>query len=148
MKFVCPRCRESKGSENFRWSKGRRQPYCIPCNKAYQREHYKRNKAAYKVKALDLKRKHRATIQRQIWSYLENHPCVDCGESDPIVLDFDHVDRETKSASVSRFVSNAASWERILEEITKCVVRCRNCHQRRTARQFGWYAWREQGPVD
>jgi hypothetical protein len=27
---------------------------------------------------------------------------------------------------------------RLKREIGRCVVRCANCHRRRTARQFGW----------
>ncbi len=72
--------------------------------------------------------------------YLSEHPCVDCGESDMCVLDFDHIDPDTKSFTVSRRLSGSTnSWKTILAEIQKCEVRCANCHRRRTAQQQEWY---------
>lgn len=142
----CSRCKQDLPVENFHWrdkAKGRRQPYCIECNRAYQREHYRANKAAYKAKAKVWSRERREDLQQKVWAYLEEHPCVDCGESDPVVLDFDHVVREEKEDSISRMVSNSCGWAKIQKEIAKCEIRCRNCHQRRTARQMGWYAWQK-----
>jgi hypothetical protein len=69
-------------------------------------------------------------------TYLSSHPCVDCGESDPVVLEFDH--QSDKTDSLSRMVRNNVTLARLQEEINKCDVRCANCHKRRTARQFGW----------
>lgn len=141
----CPRCKTDKPLDQFRWknkAKGKRQPYCIACNKAYQQAHYAANKADYKAKAQVWKTSQRAAVQRKLWAYLEAHPCVDCGEGNPVVLDFDHIDPDTKDASVSRLMSNGASWKRIEAEIAKCDVRCRNCHAIRTAKQLGWYGWR------
>lgn len=74
----------------------------------------------------------RQRIREFLTGYLAQHPCVDCGETDPVVLEFDHV-RGTKVAEVSSFVRNLASMKRILAEIAKCDVRCANCHRRRTA---------------
>lgn len=73
----------------------------------------------------------------RLWEYLESHPCVDCGESDPVVLEFDHV-RGEKTRPVSILVK--WSWGRVVEEIEKCAVRCANCHRRVTASRAGWYA--------
>jgi len=30
-------------------------------------------------------------------------------------------------------------WGTILKEINKCVVRCANCHLRKTAQEEGWF---------
>ncbi len=64
--------------------------------------------------------------------YLAVHPCVDCGENDPVVLEFDHVTGE-KLSEVSSLAQTASSLDRIKREIAKCEVRCANCHRRKTA---------------
>jgi hypothetical protein len=74
---------------------------------------------------------------------LEASGCVECGERDLIVLDFDHIDE--KSASVSQLAAKECSIARIDAEIARCVVRCANCHRRRTAEQFGYYRLRAAG---
>jgi hypothetical protein len=60
---------------------------------------------------------------------------VDCGETDIIVLQFDHV-RGKKTNAVSKLVSMGYGLDTIKEEINKCEVRCANCHTRRTYKQF------------
>jgi hypothetical protein len=67
---------------------------------------------------------------------LIEHPCVDCGENDPVVLDFDH--KSDKVASISYLLGTVAGWERVEKEIEKCEVRCANCHRRKTARDRKW----------
>ena len=72
-----------------------------------------------------------------MWDYLKKHPCVDCGEKDPVVLEFDH--SKDKLIEVSKLVRNVSSIDKMREEIEKCKIRCANCHRRKTAIQFGWY---------
>lgn len=58
--------------------------------------------------------------------------CLDCGfRGHPAALDFDHTDPAAKSWSIATNLSR--SCERLLQEIAKCEVRCRNCHAIRTA---------------
>ncbi len=84
-------------------------------------------------------KEHRLKNKQNALDYFSEHPCVDCGETDPIVLDFDHV-RGQKSYNVGRAISGShRSWKSIMTEIAKCDVRCCNCHRKKTAAQFGWH---------
>lgn len=71
-------------------------------------------------------------------AHLQAHPCVDCGEGDPVVLDFDHLPGVEKRFEIARAVnSSTRAWPAILREIGKCEVVCANCHRRRTAARAG-----------
>jgi hypothetical protein len=67
--------------------------------------------------------------RERVERYLLDHPCVDCGESDLRVLEFDHRPGEIKSADVGRMVVTGFTWNSIEREIVKCEVRCSNCHR-------------------
>jgi len=83
----------------------------------------------------EIKRRSRARNRRFIIEYLSDHPCVDCKEIDPVVLEFDHV-RGTKVDTISNLAFRyTSSLRRIREEMKKCEVRCANCHRRRHARE-------------
>lgn len=67
-----------------------------------------------------------------VWDYKKTHPCVDCGEKDPIVLEFDHV-RGRKHKNISHMVHKyPVSLDELKKEITKCDIRCANCHRKVT----------------
>ncbi len=68
--------------------------------------------------------------RREVLQYLLKHPCVDCGEADPLVLEFDH--QRDKLFNISTLLCRPVVWSLILAEIQKCQVRCANCHRRRT----------------
>lgn len=116
---------------------GQRRRICKPCKRVYDREyHANRSPSARQHKvALQMDR---ANIARQfIWDYLKEHPCVVCGEDDPVVLEFDHIERSTKFMAIAEMATY--SLDRIQKEIDKCQVMCANCHRRHTAVQMGWY---------
>ena len=76
--------------------------------------------------------------RQYVYKFLKSNPCKDCGEPDPVVLQFDHRDRLQKKAGVSRLVLDEYSLKVIKNEIDKCDVRCANCHTRKTAKEFKW----------
>ena len=83
----------------------------------------------------------RARNLARIGAFLLEHPCVDCGEADLRVLDFDHREGSAKSAEVMKLAKAGYSWARVMDEIAKCDVRCRNCHAKVTYERMG-ETWR------
>lgn len=115
-------------------SGGRPDTYCRPCRSAYGKEHYAANKQRYieQTRVRNKKRFHKRVLF--LLDYFKSHPCVDCGESDPVVLEFDHLrDKKFGVASAIHY----RTWKLVLDEIDKCEVVCANCHRRRTARRRG-----------
>lgn len=138
LRQVCSRCGTEKPLEAFPVRRDRRSgrgTVCLECGRAYQKRHYARNREYYLTKAARRRRVEDAQILRLLIEYLSEHPCVDCGESDITVLQFDHVDPRLKDDAVSALMRGRVGWQRILTEIQKCDVRCGNCHRRRTAQQ-------------
>lgn len=144
--LLCCMCHEWRSEADFALRSkrtGQRQSQCRRCHAAYRREHYLRMKATYLENE---RRRMRARRQRNLALLLENlltHPCVDCGEADPIVLEFDHRDPSRKRLDVPRLAAKKA-WTVVESEIAKCDVRCVNCHRHRTAVQFNWRRARGQ----
>ncbi len=137
----CNVCRVEKPLEAFSFrnrTAGTRNHTCRECFATYRREHYRRNRAAYIERNVRNMRARRHALRERLWKYLLEHPCVDCGEADPLVLEFDHVDPSTKRGALYTLAHSAYGWDTILVELQRCEVRCANCHRRRTARQFGW----------
>lgn len=86
----------------------------------------------------------RDVAKEYVYQYLLQHPCTDCGEGDPLVLEFDHVGEGNKITDISRMVSGGWSVPVIKDEIEKCEVCCANCHRRRTLTRGKCWTWRRQ----
>ena len=131
---ICCICGAEKSVEDFNKKKDGFQPQCRDCGKEKSKEYYRSNRAAH-IKAVGIVTKRiRERNKERILNYLSSHPCVDCGESDVIVLEFDHV-RGKKLGNISTLVNHGHSWFTIQEEIKKCEVRCANDHRRVTAKR-------------
>ena len=109
-----------------------------PCHKAYHREHYLANKQRYIKQARVSKELRRLERTLSLLEFFVTHPCVDCGETDPVVLEFDHI--EDKSFEITKRLPDK-NWCEWLDEIAKCEVVCANCHRRRTAERRGALRW-------
>ena len=114
---------------------------CKRCNnvmsKARHKANYTANPNYYCAKTIASKIPNRL----KVIEYLKTHPCVDCGNSDFRVLEFDHRDPQTKLDAVSSMLRTGKPWSVIEREIDKCDVRCANCHRIKTAIDYDFYSY-------
>ncbi|HEX8843332.1 MAG TPA: hypothetical protein VF791_01630 [Pyrinomonadaceae bacterium] len=139
MKKICSSCKCEKPLSEF-GIKGKKkdgstkpQSMCKQCHREYTQRHYKENKEYYKKKAKVNDQKKVARFHE----FLIGKSCVDCGESDPIVLEFDHCTGK-KQFTIANMLARKMGWDSLMKEIAKCVVRCANCHRRKTAKEHKW----------
>src|SRR3990167_6426220 len=115
----CSCCQKIKPNKAFNFKnrkKQKRNSFCAECHKVYCRNHYQKNKKYYKQKARRWDAKQIKINLDRLGEYFVNHPCVDCGEQDTVVLEFDHVFGK-KQSDISSAVYSPWPWDRILEEI-------------------------------
>lgn len=142
MKF-CSTCNQDKPYDNFHRRGNGYQSVCKECRVGIDKEYHANNKHRWKESRAVNKALRTQEIRTELIKYLQEHPCIDCGEPDIVVLQFDHV-RGTKKSTVSRMLNNETKWPLIYQEIQKCDVRCANCHTRKTAKDFNWFWLLEQ----
>lgn len=146
MNKKCGYCKETKPASGFNKrtaAKDGLQSRCKTCQKKVNGAYYRKHAARYKAKS----RRRIAGIlresRRKLLTYYENAGgCADCGETDPVVLEFDHV-RGKKKWNISVLLFGRVrpfDCTEVQEELAKCEVVCANCHRRRTSKQFNyWY---------
>ena len=137
---TCTRCGQTKPLCQFppvrRSEPEKLQSWCRACFAEANNRNYYPYYARERDRILARINARRDAIRQQILEYLREHPCADCSEADPIVLQFDH--RSDKSFDVASMIATGASWSRVAAEIAKCDVRCANCHARKTALERGY----------
>lgn len=138
MRRTCCKCQIEKDLETefytHPYGKGGYQGKCKSCILEERKDQYAKNPQIAKNRLQQIRDRNRQFI----WDFYSAHPCVDCEESDPLILELDHV-RGEKAANVSQLVHNTRSLKVIEDEIAKCEVVCANCHRRRTAITQEWF---------
>ena len=132
----CTKCGLPKRITDFSFKnkvKRTRHRRCKDCMRPINRAHYRSNPQPYKDRA----KENKVSTRKWFLQYLSTKQCVDCGEDDPIVLDFDHT--SGKKLGVISHMLHERSKEALLKELDKCEIRCANCHRRKTAREQKWY---------
>lgn len=144
---ICNHCGLPKEEEEFNWrwkNLGIRQSCCKTCQQEQRRSWYEGSaKERHKENVHARKRRVRDEAREYVVSYLSEHPCVECGEDDPVVLEFHHRDGDEKERAISELIGGGYSIETIQKEIDKCDVMCANCHRKKTMRDRGWYRGRQ-----
>ena len=122
----CKRCERTLPLEAFNRYKDGHQWWCRECFKQYFRDRGKVH-----IDQVNKSREaRRERAHEHVLRALVECACADCGETDPRVLEFDHIG--AKTAEVSVLVARCLSPDVISAEIAKCEVVCCNCHRART----------------
>ena len=142
----CNHCQQLRDEEEFNWrykSLGIRHPTCRDCAHSFNKDYYEGDAKERHLQQV----KERTELAREaarefVYQYLLTHPCEQCGESDPRVLEFHHVGQ--KDMEITRMVTGGWSIKRIQDEISRCQVLCSNCHRKITVEERGWYRGKRQ----
>lgn len=140
-KKKCTTCGDDKDLNEFNKNKSKKDGYnniCRICSNARSKQYYQENRDHHKQVIVTRNKRNSLKNRIKLFEYLNGHPCIDCGNDDPIVLEFDHRDDVDKLYDISAIIRDR-KWETIKAEIDKCDVRCANCHRIRTAKQLGYY---------
>ena len=140
----CYTCKQTKDTTEFNKNKSRKDglnTICKTCSRERSRRYYEENKEHHKKNIYKLKKQRIEKARDFVYGFLATNSCIDCGETDPIVLEFDH--QRDKKKAISSMVGEGYATDTIQEEIEKCEVRCANCHRRKTAKDFGWYTFKQ-----
>lgn len=143
MKF-CSGCSTTRPEDMFSFKNkklNKRVSRCKICIRAYNKQHYRNNPKTYKECSKRNNLKKLSELRSRLLEYLKDKSCLVCNEDDSIVLQFDHLNPETKNNTISAMIRGKYSWDTILAEIEKCQILCANCHARKTAQQQNWYKW-------
>lgn len=103
---ICCMCRQDKPPEAFAFrslATGELQSHCRECHAAYRRQHYLDNKPIYIAREVARTKQFREQNRVLLFEYLSTHR-VDCGETDVLVLEFDHRDRASKTHDIGYLV--------------------------------------------
>jgi len=84
-------------------------------------------------------------VLREFYVQLKTNkgPCVECGETDVRILEFDHVNPDEKLCCVYR----CGSIDSMITESAKCEMRCGRCHIRRSKQQRNYGSASSPGQI-
>jgi DNA-directed RNA polymerase beta' subunit len=137
----CSKCKEIKPESDFSFKNkvtNLLHKQCKECTRILIKNHYNENREYYLNKAHERNHKIKVETDNYLKEYLLNNPCIDCGESNIVVLEFDHTNKFKKFKAVSSLVRHRYPIEIVKREVAKCEVRCANCHRKKTANDFNW----------
>lgn len=136
----CTKCQKRKSLDEFPWqnkAKGKKHGQCKICQRKRSKQHFLDNKDSYHKRIKVYKKELAETNRQNVLDYWKEHPCVDCGETHPATLQFDH--KGNKKMPVAKMIASYP-WATVKAEIEKCDVRCANCHMKKTAKEQNWFS--------
>lgn len=136
--MICNECKIDKSEQEFtfrRKEKGIRHKRCSLCTRRTTRDWHRNlsieRKSVRNKSKIASRRERTGRYRIELYEYLNSKGCKNCGERNPVVLDFDHINPDEKEFTISAVVGNV-SKESLWAEIEKCDVLCANCHRKKT----------------
>jgi hypothetical protein len=139
---ICKNCSVKKDFSLFRKLARNVDGYdsdCKECRRIKDKNTYYNNLNKSRKDAIKYKNKTRDNIRDLVYKYLLNKECLDCGISNPVLLEFDH--KVNKKFTIGNMLKDGVSKETLFFEIEKCDIRCCNCHRLKTAKDFKYYRY-------
>lgn len=103
-----------------RFESGRNQ--CRDCRNARRKELRQQHPEKHRQEAAKRQK------EQTEWLYSLKNQCFICGETEPVCLDFHHIDPNNKDFTIGK--NRSKSKENLIKEIEKCVCVCSNCHRK------------------
>ena len=125
----CPDCGYEKPIDEFSFknkSKGTRQAYCNEHRRIREKARYQRIKNGVIRKTRD----RQEANKRRIVEWKKQFVCTVCGESSACCIDFHHTDPAAKEMGISQMKMRGYTLSRVIEEASKCIPLCANCHRK------------------
>ena len=126
---ICIRCKVMKDLNFFHdnpTGKRGKDSYCKSCRLEYSRNRYKNSNME---------------IKKIVFQHLLSNPCIKCGETDVLKLEFDH--HTSKNFNLGKMtIGKRKNVEDIQAEISKCHVRCASCHKAKTHKEQNTWKYR------
>lgn len=124
---VCSKCKQTLDITEFAYvnrTTGKLHCQCNVCRRETAKDSYIKHKKSVISKVIARNKRKREWYQ----SIKQGLSCCVCKESDPVCLDFHHIDPDDKAEELS----NAYKLGRqvIIDEMNKCACLCSNCHRK------------------
>lgn len=131
----CTNCKIEKELIDFNGNKCRKDGLnniCRKCSNERSRKYYNEKGEEHKKNVVKRNHKYRNVIRQFILDKLKVSKCIDCGNNDIRVLEFDHLPEFKKEYNISDMLRSSLSIDSIELEMNKCEIVCANCHRIRS----------------
>ena len=140
---TCCACKETKPESEYSFKyreRGIRTTKCRACTNKYSQKHYEKNKEVYIARAIKHNKRYIKQKKEFIMELKMSNPCLGCGETNPTVLEFDHINPKDKKGNIATMIRGGYSVGTILKEALKCQILCANCHRKKTAKDYKYFS--------
>lgn len=128
----CPTCNVIKPEIEFTTTRGHSM-YCTVCRhgrrKAKQRiANLNTVQRAYRRQQTHARRTRVQAIAKEVIANFRKNGCFLCAEAEPCCLAAHHTDPTTKEYSVAKLAGGEYNLQLLVNELSKCICLCHNCH--------------------